>query len=263
MRIHHAAVSLSLMLLSRVADAQLYRVYQWETPMQGWAEPTLWNSYVAKSARRYAHFGDSSRTYQGLWAHSLELEYGLTDRWSAAIYADLEQPAGRPMKYTRTRAEMRYKLFDRYSRFVNPALYLEYYLPAGGYGSNELEGRLILEKDFNDIRVDLNPIVSKALSGDEVTQGAALEGAAGVYYRRHLFLQPGVEYFPRFGPIGAPLRVGQQTHVVFATADVRPAPGWWWQIGLGRGLTSGSDAWTIKSVFAYEFQTIRPSDQPR
>jgi hypothetical protein len=263
MRITRCAALVALSLLPRIAEAQLYRVYQWETPMQGWAEPTLWSSYVPRSDRRYDHFGDSTRTYGGLWAHSIELEYGLTDSWSVALYSDLERPSGGPVKYTRTRAEMRYRLFNRFDRLFNPALYLEYYAPAGGYGPNELEGRVILEKDFNDLRVDLNPTFSKKLSGDGVKDGVSLEGAAGMYYRRYLFFQPGLEYHPRFGPIGAPLPVRDQTHVVFATADLRPLPGWWWQLGVGRGLTAGSDRWTIRSALAYELQTIRPSEQAR
>ncbi len=36
-----------------------YRVYQYETPLMGWGEPTLWNTYVARSAQPYDHFGRS------------------------------------------------------------------------------------------------------------------------------------------------------------------------------------------------------------
>ena len=237
------ALTLATVAVATRAEAQFYRTYEWETPVQGWAEPSLWSTWVAKSDEPYAHFGDSTTTRAGLWAHSVELEYGMSDNWSVALYADGERPAGGPFRYTRTRAEMRYKLFTRYARFMNPALYLEYYAPAGGYGPNELEGRVILEKDLNDWRLDLNPTFSKVLSGDEVSKGLELEGSSALVYRRFLLLQPSIEYYPKFGEIGRPDPLHDQRQLVFAALALRPTPGltWLWASGAAspRGATAG------------------------
>ena len=82
-----------LALCPAVASAQRYRVYEWETPADGWAEPTLQTYYVAKSDRRYEHFGESVRQ-RGVSAHTLEAEYGLTDRATAGVYADFDAAPG-------------------------------------------------------------------------------------------------------------------------------------------------------------------------
>lgn len=269
------------------AHAQRYRVYQWDTPMQGWAEPALWDSWVARSDLDYAHFGRDVRE-QGVTAHSAELEYGMTDRFTLAGYADFESAPGLPLRYTAARLEGRYRFGSRYQRFLDPALYLEYSVPRAKYeASQELEARLILQRDLNDFRLVLNPIVGRTFSGTRDASaasggaagsaehgggsemvgtenaGSRLSGgfAGGLYWRRHHLAQPGVEYYNQVGPLGELLAVRDQRHAVVPTVDLRFIPGLDWNLGVVVGLTPGSDRYTLKSVLSYEFQTIRPANR--
>lgn len=272
------------------AAAQRYRVYQWDTPMQGWAEPALWNSVVAKSDLDYSHFGRTVRE-QGVTAHSAEFEYGMTDQFTLSTYADFESAPGLPLRYTAARVEGRYRFGSRYQRFFDPAIYLEYSVPRAKYeASQELEARLILQRDLNDFRLVLNPIVGRTFSnqssasesgasgsgssgsgehggGSEMVgtenAGSRLSGgfAGGLYWRRYHLLQPGVEYYNQVGPLGQLLAVRDQRHAIVPTVDLRFIPGLDWNLGLVVGLTPGSDRFTVKSVLSYEFQTIRPSSK--
>jgi hypothetical protein len=136
-----------------------YRVYGYETPLAGWLEPALWTTYVASSDNAYDHFGrDGER--QGLWAHALEAELGVTDHLSLAGYLDFADPSGAAPDFTEGRIEARYRLAQRYAYPLNVALYAEYVLPRKSYSnSQELETRLILDRDFEDVRMVLNPIL--------------------------------------------------------------------------------------------------------
>lgn len=250
-----------LLLIPERAGAQFYHVYPWETPGKGWLEANYWTTWVGSSDLPYAHFGETLGA-EGLWSHALELEYGFTDRFVLGVYADFDDPRGGPLRYTRTRIEGRYRFSNRYDRFVNPALYFELYLPTAAYDApQELEVRLILERDLNDFRLDLNPLLEKELSGADVGSSFDAGIDAGIYYRRFYRLQPGIEIFSRFGELNELPSQSDQPHVLFGTVDVRPARGWDLQLGAGYGLTDASNRWSFKSTLTWEFQTISPGDQ--
>lgn len=236
-----------------------YRVYQWETLMDGWAEPNLWDTFVTKSDRTSDHFGRTT-SLQGASLHSFELDYGITDRFQVGGYADFVHLPGMGFKYARARLDGIYRFSDRYTRVFNPALYVEYYAPRGKYDPNELEMRLILEHDFEDLRLDLNPTVTKQIGADTATKMQA-ELSSGLYYRRFYAVQPGIELYDKFGALGSSPGVKKQQHILFPTLTFRWAKAFTWNVGVGFGLTPESDKVTVKSILSYEFQTVRPSNQ--
>lgn len=255
-----AALAAAVALPAREAAAQIgYRVYEWETPMTGWSEPTIQNYVVPKSDQPYEHFG-SSATREGMSSHTLEMEYGLTDRVTASVYADFESAHDAGFHYVGARGNVRYRFSNRYQRLFNPALYVEYYVPRGKYeGSNTLETRLILERDAADFRLDLNPILAKSFADTATRVQAELN--TGLYYRRFYGVQPGVELFSDLGPFGASPSFREQKQVLFPTVNLRFANAFTWNLGVGVGLTKPSDKLTLRSIFSYQFQTVRPSHQ--
>lgn len=259
-----AAVLAALLLLAGRAEAQFFKVYPWETPPRGWAEPALWTTWVASSDAPYTSFGGSG-SREGLVAHSVEMEYGVSDRLAVAAYVDFENaPDGGAFRYTRSRLEARYRLFDKYQMLFDPALYVEYYFPRESFGEpDELEVRLILQRDLGDLRLLLNPTLGKAMSGDEVQEGVEGELSSGIYYRRSYFIQPGIEYYANVGPLRNPSPRDEQRHRIFPTATIRAGRGFRWELGVGFGLNDASDRVLFKSMLSYEFMTLRPSKQAR
>ncbi len=236
-----------------------YRVYQYDTPLTGWLEFNLWNTYVAKSDLAYDHFGEEHHR-EGLLATSLEAEYGLTDHLSLAGYLDFEDAHGGDFEFTRGRVEARYRFAQRYDWPVNLGLYAEYYFPRHDFSdSQELETRIIADKDFNDYRVALNAIFSKDTTGSESSSQVRGSVAAGVYWRRFFNFQPGLEYYADFGELGKIPSLGDQHHTIFATVDWRWSKNWVWHLGVGKGLTDASDDVVVKSMLTYEFNAIRPT----
>jgi hypothetical protein len=248
---------------SRPAGAQevptFPRVYQWETPQEGWLELSLWETYVPSSDLPYQRFGlDATRRH--LWAHALEIEYGVTDRLSLAAYADFDDPTGRALSFTQARVEARYRLFDRYQRLINPALYVEWSWPRGSYGaSEELEARLILERDLGDVRVAVNPILTRALSGDEAQHTTSLGLAAGIYERRLWIAQPGLELFWYMGPIGSWPGFRRQYFLLGPSGDVNLTPAFSFHVSAGFGLTNGTDDLMVRGFLTYQLDTVRPA----
>jgi hypothetical protein len=239
------------------------QVYAWETPEAGWFELQMLNALVLASRAPYERF-EARGTRAGLEQHFAEVEYGLTDRWSAGVYADFERSPHGPFRYSGIRVESNYRLFERYQRIVELGLHAEVLLPRPSSGAGEeLETRLIMQRDFADLRFVVNPGFELPLSGSERGDGLDFALDAGVYYRRFWRVQPALEYFARFGPVAEPVRGAEQRHVLYPGARVRLAPGLSWLLSVGIGLNRTSDRWLARGLLSWEFETIRPADQMR
>lgn len=92
------------MLSSLLSHAQFFKVYPYMTAEAGEKELVYWLSAIG-SDHQYSFFGDQVDR-QGLIAHSLELEYGLSNKWTAGFYLDFEQPKEHGIKHVRTKALM-------------------------------------------------------------------------------------------------------------------------------------------------------------
>ena len=62
----------------------------------------------------------------------------------------------------------------------------------------------------------------------------------------------GAELYCELGTLGRILPASQQANTLYAAVDVK-AGGWDINLGLGRGLTSAADAYTVKAIFGLPF----------
>ena len=245
-----------------VDSEDFYRVYDYETPDRGWFEPNIWTTYIPESRGDYGAF---SKTWEreDLSAYTVEVEYGLTDRLSLSTYVDFinahgENGApGTGMRFTQGRIEARYRFSQPQAHFFDTAVYAEYHLPAKSYSdSQELETKLILEKNFKSFRLDLNPALSFLTTGNGRGTAPSANLDTGLYYKRSATLQPGLEYYSGFGALDSIAPLSLQQHLLFATADLNLHRGWTLQVGVGYGLTHQSDRMTLKSILSYEFNGL-------
>ena len=256
--------ALSLVALSGIwanpSQARDFKVYGYATPHEGEVELVYWVDYFVKGNGDYTYLDGKIVDKDGLWRHTVEIEYGVTDRWTLAYYADFEQPSGEDFKYVQSRAVfLRYRLFEPGKRFFDPAIYLEYYLPKHDYRDNEhLEARIILEKNMGPVQIRLNPILDKNLSGSsstgsDVDEGMEFEYAAGVYFKGLGKVKPGVEFYGEMGQIGAFNDPDQQEHFIFPTIKLDLPLNLEVETGVGFGLTAESDDLVIKGIFSYVY----------
>ena len=240
--------------------AQLYKVYGYQPAEAGELEFVIWNSYIPSSDVSYNFFGREMNR-KGLFAHSLELEYGLSNKFGIAAYLDFEDPRGSSLRYVRTKAIMaHYAFFEKGSRPLDIAIYLEYIINNKDYiDYEELEVRLILEKDIGAFRIDFNPIFEKKTSGSKAEQGLEFNYALGIYYSnneegifssKNLMIQPGIEFYGKMGEIADFKSFKDQRHYIFPTLDFFIGKRFLWHTGIGFGLTDASDKVTVKSILS-------------
>jgi len=254
----HYLLGMSLFLSLILWDpgyGQFYKVYGYGTLEAGELELVYWNSYIASSDLQTTFF-DSQVDQEGLFAHSFEIEYGLSHRWTVAVYMDFLDPPGAAIKYIRTKALMSYyRFYEKGSRPIDLALYVEYILPRKGYkDSEELEVKLILEKDVGFWTLDLNPTFEKKVSGEGVKEDTEFNLAAGVYYRGLPWIQPGLEYYAKYGELRDFNLREEQPHTLFATLDLFFKKRYHLHTGIGMGLSEAADNFIWKTIFSVEFR---------
>jgi hypothetical protein len=250
----------TLMLFPLASYAQFYKVYGYQPAEAGELELVIWNTYIPSSNLTYNYFAkEVSR--EGLLAHSIELEYGLSNKFGVALYADFEDPKDGDFKFVRTKAIMAHlALFDKGSRPFDIAIYVEYIIHNRNYKDyEELEMRLILEKDIGPFRIDLNPIFEKKVSGSKVAEGLEFNYAVGLYYlgagdgfavKKNFSILPGLEFFGKMGEISDFKKLPEQRHYIFPTLGFTIGKRLFWHTGIGFGLTGACDKITFKSILS-------------
>ncbi len=244
-------IFLLLWALVSPAEASHFKVYGYQGPDEGEVELVYWTDYIASSDLQMPFFGKTVDR-QGLFTHTLELEYGVTDRWTIAGYADFEQPSGEGLKFVQWRGVFaRYRFFERGARFFDTAIYLEYYVPRAewqGAAGEKLEARLILEKQLGPVVLRLNPKLEKMLSGPDVGEGLEFEYAASLYTGLAPTLRPGIEFYGGMGEVANFKSRALQEHYIVPAITWQLLPNVAWNLGVAFGLTRASDDLVVKSI---------------
>lgn len=236
------------------AHARGFKVYGYRTPAQGEAEVVYLFDHVLQSGATYDLFG-TPVDKEGLSRHTIEAEYGVTDRWTIAGYLDFEDHPDGDLRYAQLRALVaRYRLFEPGDRFFDSAMYLEYYIPHASYRRAEkLEARIILEKAVAPLIIRLNPILEKNLSTTGVEEGVELEYAAGIYTQATPWLRAGIEGYGTLGAISDFQPWDLQEHYLIPVVKTRIGGRASLDVGVGVGLTRASDDLLAKTILGYDF----------
>jgi hypothetical protein len=216
----------------------------------------------------------------------LELEYGVTARWTTELYLEGQSSPGDSTVFTGWRFENRYKPLAR-EHWINPVLYLEYEsqneasriqkeIEGGGPDltsrnalltpehGHELETKLILSSDYHDWNISENFVAAKNFSQPEGVEFgysfgvarplATLASGAECRFCRENFIA-GVEMY---GGLGSTLGFGihDTAHYIAPVVSWTVSDNSTLRFSPGFGLTHGSNPVLIRVGYAYEFQGV-------
>lgn len=124
--------------------------------------------------------------------------------------------------------------------------------PEYGPATWDFEFRPIAEWRLGGFDIDLNPILDVPFDGP--SPGVPrFEPAAAVRYTLLDTLDLGAEYYASYGPVSRFDPVAKQGQYVFETLDLVRWPAWRARVGLGEGLTAGSNPLTVTTIFGHFF----------
>ena len=115
------------------------------------------------------------------------------------------------------------------------------------------EIRPIIDQKLGAWYWSFNPALEKSLKGESSGSGFAFTPAAKVSYDVTSRVAAGLEYYGDIGPIAHIDPPRKQQHMIFSVIDVDLGPRWEFNVGVGGGLTSGTDRLIIKMILGYRF----------
>ncbi len=116
-----------------------------------------------------------------------------------------------------------------------------------------IELRPILDKKIGNLYLAVNPTLTKSLRGPDSGQTLEFEPSGKISYNLTKLIAAGLEYYAGTGPITGFDSLHDQRHMIFPTLDLDISPTWEFNFGVGRGLTAGSEQWTVKWIIGHRF----------
>ena len=156
-----AAASLAATLTAIAGERRFTYTYETTTSPQGAVELENWVTW------RHQNVKDGKDADVFRFRH--ELEFGITDRLQLGLYLfdwqyDDQDSEGHEARWQESGVELIYSLTNPTTDFLGSALYGEVLI---GEHSLELEGKLILQKNFGPLRVAYNAIIEAEWEGEK------------------------------------------------------------------------------------------------
>lgn len=177
------------------------------------------------------------------WEHQVEYEYGLTDHWDIAVYQRWQQTntsSEDNFEYTGTKVRTRYRFGEKGMYPLDTLLYLEYKRPDGSDAGEQLEGKIVVAKNFGKFNAAYNQIIEAEINNEGEIEH---EYAFGLNYEFDPSWKVGFESTGNFtedkfylGPTVSWLRKG-----------------FWVGVGLLRGLNDRSDDFRARIIVGVPF----------
>lgn len=218
------------------ADRRSYVwTYEYQTMPQGKSELEYYLTTKVPDMHKYSD--------ENVWEQQVELEYGITDHWDVAIYQRWEQfnsSSEDNFEYTGSKLRTRYRLGERGMFPLDTLLYLEYIKPDNSHEAGELEGKLVLARDFGKFNLAYNEIIETGLDSDGDT---VHEYATGLSYEFSPQWKAGVE------------STGSWTDDEYSVGPTVSygAKAFWVNLGLQRGLNERTDDMKVRLIVGIPF----------
>ena len=205
----------------------------------------------------YAWRGQTTPDFPGALTsnHSLqgtpEFAYGITDWWEAGFYLPFAISNSGQALSDGVKVRNLFVIPDaaKHNFFYGVNFELSYETPSFAQAPWGLEVRPIVGVRNTNWEYIVNPIINFSFgTGGEADFAPAVRLARKIGEDRYI----GVEYYGDFGQIGNFLPLSQTSQVVFAVADFKLEP-LDIELGIGFGLTPGSDGLITKAIIGYAF----------
>jgi len=184
---------------------------------------------------------------------TLEPSYGLTSFWELGGYFQTTLRGDGHFDYSGVK--LRSKFVARPSAHVRLGVNFELSILPDTYDRDRwgTEVRPIAAYEDSTWMFAVNPIVDTSLAGPGFSDGPSFEPAALAMLKAQEKFGFGLEYYANLGPFANPLPLKEQEHYVYEVEYLLFVRDVELQIGIGEGLTPGSNPLVAKMIAGYVF----------
>jgi hypothetical protein len=224
------------------------QVFPDETIERGETEIEFHNVLIPASA---AQTGSSPAGHTHL---SVEMSHGWTDAFETGIFVETApdpEDGHAAISGWHVRPKFRVASASSFPFHVSASVEYAFFKNPGAQAFRQaLTITPIFEHHARSWEVSLNPGMQMAVTGPGAWSAPAFEPSARIASRTAKPIAFGLEYYAETGTLRRFEPVSSQQHLVFSTVDVHGQSGWDVNVGVGRGLTGGSEHWVVKTILA-------------
>jgi hypothetical protein len=138
---------------------------------------------------------------------------------------------------------------------VGVSISFEFGFQKAAYDANTttLEIRPIIDKQFGNLYVALNPTLEKSFVGPESNLGFIFSPNVKLSYSVSKVVAIGPEYYGSTGPFFHYYNSSDQQHQIYLATDLTFNPAWEFNAGYGWGLTNSTDKSVFKLILGRRF----------
>ena len=192
---------------------------------------------------------------QGAFHETIEITHGFTEWFETGFYLFTSIQPDPSWEWVGDHIRPRVRVPESWHWPVDLSLSMEF-----GYQRREFstdtwtwEIRPIIDQKIGRWYWAFNPALEKSLKGDNSDKGFGFAPAAKVSYDVTSHVAAGLEYYGDLGPISHIDPPRKQQHLIFPVVDIDLGPRWEFNLGVGAGLTPGTDRLIIKMILGYRF----------
>ena len=192
---------------------------------------------------------------QGAFHETIEITHGFTEWFETGFYLFTSIQPDPSWEWVGDHIRPRVRVPESWHWPVDLSLSMEF-----GYQRREFstdtwtwEIRPIVDQKIGRWYWAFNPALEKSLKGDNSDKGFGFAPAAKVSYDVTSRVAAGLEYYGDLGPISHIDPPRKQQHLIFPVVDIDLGPRWEFNLGVGAGLTPGTDRLIIKMILGYRF----------
>ncbi|MHB2015383.1 MAG: hypothetical protein ACYCW6_00385 [Candidatus Xenobia bacterium] len=214
---------------------EFFDTYPYFTAVKGEVEVELWNDFFTNNTVRSLeeeHFG-----------HQISVEYGVTDRWMVEVYGIWQNnPTNQGVQFQGERFETRYRLNDYNPKGLNAAIYFDLNKSSLAGVNDELENRIILERDFGETTV-----VGNAIFEHDLVPGSATTFAYALAINRPVSPTVEVSLEGLFKPI-------QGANFIVPSVSFPVGKKSWMSVGVSYQTDPKPSNLEVKTMYSHEFR---------
>jgi len=244
-------VVLPLLVSQAHADRRAYGVtYEAVTAPRGELDVETWSTFAPQGE---VDGGPSSRGVREM----IELEYGITDRWDAALYnmLDMITTGDTASGYAGFKLETRYRPSDRGEWPIDPVFYLEVQQLFRGDARQKYEAKLILARDIGDLNLAANVAIEEERT-TEPAWNTEVEYALGTSYALSPAWMIGAELFGKAEKAemgGIDNRSWAGPALSWAAGGHGSLRGLWITLAGGAAVAGEADAYYARAIVGLQF----------
>lgn len=177
----------------------------------------IYSPHVVRGEMELEYFGtrtfDDHDDKDNAQKHEFSIGYGVTDWWWPELYGNFEKEPDESLRFVEFEFENRFQLAEPGEYWVDPGLLASYVHATHDDAPDEIEAKLLLEKQFGEFLHRANIGLEQEV-GHHAEGGPVAVAAWSSRYRYDVHFEPGFEIHSEFGHGGNLGHFHEQEHYI-------------------------------------------------